>query len=288
VTDHAYWLSGLIPAGPAGSTGSIDAVSRGFSQGEPAPSGLQIGSGTLSGTNIVPSVAYTRALQTWGPTPSSARADEIDITSTGVATATIDTARAGVDCAVKLNVTSDVPITIRLTGCAGTRSFAPPRCPTATGRVRGTTVGLARLGMTRAAVRRAYRHSSDRGHRYEDFFCLTPIRVRVGYGSPALSRSLSRRERHRLSGHVVWISTSNRRYALHGIRQGVTTLTGARARRRLTRALHIGRNFWYLAPNGASTAVLKVRHGRVEEIGIAVKQIMRGRRAQRIFLKSFS
>jgi len=51
---------------------------------------------------------------------------------------------------------------------------------------------------------------------------------------------------------------------------------------------HIGANSWYLAPNGPSTAVLKVRHGIVEEIGIAVKQLTRGRSAELRFLESFS
>ena len=49
-----------------------------------------------------------------------------------------------------------------------------------------------------------------------------------------------------------------------------------RARRRrgvnelkITGPFHIGKNIWYLAPNGASTAVFKVRGGVVDEIGIA-------------------
>jgi hypothetical protein len=46
-------------------------------------------------------------------------------------------------------------------------------------------------------------------------------------------------------------------------------------------------NDWYLAPASAATAVLKVRHGVIEEIGIGVKQLTQGRKAQRTFLTSF-
>jgi hypothetical protein len=56
----------------------------------------------------------------------------------------------------------------------------------------------------------------------------------------------------------------------------------------LTAPFHIGLNFWYLAPNGASTAVLKARHGIVQEIGIADKALTQHRRARSALLKSFS
>lgn len=122
VTDHAYWLSGLTPAGPAGTSGTIDAVSHGLGVADPKPSGLQTGAGTLTGTNVVPSVAYQRNYQTWGPVPSANSRDEIDITSNNVSTATINTARARVDCGVELNVISNVPLKVRLRGCPGSRS----------------------------------------------------------------------------------------------------------------------------------------------------------------------
>jgi C-terminal binding-module, SLH-like, of glucodextranase len=290
VTGHAYWLSGLSPAGPAGSTGTISAFSHGFGTGDPRPSGPQTGSGTLTGTNVLPFVAYARSFQTWGTTPARATADQVDISSTDVASATISVARARVDCSVKLDVTSNVPLKITLAGCPDTpaRTFAPKRgCPRATGRLHGRTLGRVTLGMTRAHARRRYTYSKTRETRFKDFFCLTPIGVRVGYASPALLRTLPRRERRHLAGRVVWASTSNAFYAVAGVRPGASLRTAAR-RLRLTRGFHIGRNDWYLAPNGASTAVLKVRHRVVEEIGIGTRRITHGRRAQRTFLKSFS
>ncbi len=49
----------------------------------------------------------------------------------------------------------------------------------------------------------------------------------------------------------------------------------------------VGRNRWYLFAAGASRGVFKVRHGRIEEIGIATAGLTRTRAADRIFLRSF-
>jgi hypothetical protein len=59
-------------------------------------------------------------------------------------------------------------------------------------------------------------------------------------------------------------------------------------RLKLTGPFHIGLNYWYLAPNGASTAVFKVRGGIIEEIGIGDKALTDGHQAQVAFLTSFS
>ena len=49
----------------------------------------------------------------------------------------------------------------------------------------------------------------------------------------------------------------------------------------------LGLNYWYLAPIKGATAVLKVRHGIVEEVGIADKQLTGSHRANRILMSSF-
>ena len=159
-------------------------------------------------------------------------------------------------------------------------------CPLAAGRLSGDALGMARLGMTRAQARRAYTHSSNRGRRYEDFFCLVPVGVRVGYASPKLLHTLPRHQRAALNGRVVWASTSDIYYAVRGVRPR-TTVTAARKSLRLGKPFHVGLNYWYLAPNGSSTAVLKVRRGTVEEIGIGDRQLTRTRKADRSFLRSF-
>jgi hypothetical protein len=161
------------------------------------------------------------------------------------------------------------------------------RCPGATGKLRGATLGLVQLGMRRTTARHAYTHSSDHGKKFQDFFCLTPIGVRVGYGSPALLKSLRKSRRTQYEGRVVWASTSSAFYAIDGIRAGATVAAAGQALK-LGKVIRIGRNDWYLAANGSTTAVFKTRGGVVEEIGIADKALTVGRKARIAFLKSFS
>jgi hypothetical protein len=160
-------------------------------------------------------------------------------------------------------------------------------CPGATGQLRGETLGLAKLGMTRAKAHRQYAHSSNHGKQFEDFFCLTPIGVRVGYASPKLKKTLRPTARNHVADRVVWIDTANGFYALHGIRAGATVAAAGRVLT-LGAPFHIGLNDWYFAPNGSSTALLKVRDGIVIEIGIADKQITQGHKAQLAFITSFT
>ena len=161
-----------------------------------------------------------------------------------------------------------------------------PGCPRSTGRLSGRTLGLVRLGRTRAAVRRALGRSTNRGRRYMDFFCLTPNGIRVGYPTPVLLRRLPRRLRRAVSGRAILALTANPGYALRGVRPR-TRLSKVARRLHAGRAFHVGLNYWYLVPNGSSTGVLKVRHGVIEEVGIADKRLTRGRAAGRRFLRTF-
>jgi hypothetical protein len=162
-----------------------------------------------------------------------------------------------------------------------------PGCPPPTGSVTGRSLGLLRLGMTRKQAHQAYSHSSNRGKRYQDFFCLTPSGVRVGYASPKLIKSVPRSQRSKLAGRVVWASTSDPYYAVDGIRPRVTLAT-AQARLPHGHLFHVGLNYWYLAKHGAVTAIFKVRHDVVEEIGIASLQVTGSVKAEGTFLTSFS
>jgi hypothetical protein len=161
------------------------------------------------------------------------------------------------------------------------------RCPAASGTLSGSRVGPVSLAETKAQARKAFTHSSNRGTRYEDFFCLTPIGVRVGYASPKALGVLPTRERGKLAGRVIWISTASAHYAIHGIRPGAT-IAAATKKLKLGEVFKVGLNDWYLAPDGTVTAILKVRKGIVDEVGIAEKQLTQGRTDQRIFLTSFS
>ncbi len=160
------------------------------------------------------------------------------------------------------------------------------RCPGATGRLSDTTLGLVKLGMTRSEAHFLYRHHSDRGKQYEDFFCLTPIGVRVGYGSPKLLSILSKPARSKLENRVVWASTSNPFYSVHGVRPGEAIAVAAQ-QLHTEAPLHIGLNEWYLAVEKDSTVVLKVRGKTVEEIGIATNELTGTPHDQNVLMHSF-
>jgi len=122
VADHAYWLSGLRirntanPTPLSTATGTIDVISHGFATGDPTPSATQHGAGTLTGGTF-PAIGYASQFKTWGPVPTSAIADQLDVTATNISALTINVARAHVDCDVRLNVVSDGPLSITLAGC---------------------------------------------------------------------------------------------------------------------------------------------------------------------------
>ncbi|MGI8921225.1 MAG: lipase family alpha/beta hydrolase [Solirubrobacteraceae bacterium] len=164
------------------------------------------------------------------------------------------------------------------------RRFA---CARPSGRLAGRSLGPVTLGMRRDRVRSRFPRSSTRGRRYMDFFCLTPIGIRVGYPSPMLLHSLSRAQRGHVQGRAVLALTANPHYALRGIRPGARLAKVAR-RLRIGKGFHIGLNWWYLTSNGTSRGVLKVSHGRIEEVGIADKRLTSNRRVAMRFLKSFA
>lgn len=163
-------------------------------------------------------------------------------------------------------------------------------CPAAAGTLTGTKLGPVKLGMTGAQARTAFPDSSTsstRGRRYMDFYCLSQSGIRIGFPSPKLLRKLSRGERAKVTGRVILALTANHGYALRGVHVG-TKLSSVARRLDVGKSYVVGLNTWYLPPNGSTTGVLKVRHNQIQEIGIASKQLTRGRRAAMRFLRSFS
>ncbi len=157
-------------------------------------------------------------------------------------------------------------------------------CPRATGHISGQTLGLVRLGMTRLQTRRAYRLNSTWSQPNQDFFCLSPIGVRVEYASSAMLHRLPAGARRALLGRVVLALTANTHYALDGIRHGAT-LRAARRALGTGNLFHIGINWWYFAPHGSWTAVLKLHHGIVAEVGIADGRLTTNRKTQLAFIR---
>jgi len=110
--------------------------------------------------------------------------------------------------------------------------------------------------------------------------------VRVGYGSPKLLKILSKTQRKQFLNRVVWASTSNPHYSIGRVRPGESIAKASAALHTLP-ALHIGLNDWYLAVQKHSTAVLKVRHKVVEEIGIATNKLTKTATDRSVLMHSF-
>lgn len=121
VADHAYWLSGLR-VGAAASTGTIDAFSHGFAWGDPAATPTGYGAGTIVGGTL-PVMAYASQYKSWRAAPRSARADILDLRSTNVSAVTVWPARAALDCRLRLDVATNVALTVTLAGCNRTLRF---------------------------------------------------------------------------------------------------------------------------------------------------------------------
>jgi dienelactone hydrolase len=192
---------------------------------------------------------------------------------------------AGASGAFAVNVVSGrTVIVLRApSGSSGATKFS---CARPSGRLTGRSLGPVRLGLTRAGTRRLFARGSTRGRLDMDFFCPALRGIRVGYASPVLVRPLSRALRRRVAGRVVLVLTANRHYVLRGVRPD-TRLARVRRRLHVGRAFHVGLNYWYLVANGRGDGVLKVRHGVIQEIGIADLRLTRGRAAGRRFFRSF-
>ena len=160
---------------------------------------------------------------------------------------------------------------------------AKPTCPVATGRLSGTRLGPVALGMTRARAAHAFVSGSRRNRRDMDFFCLRPNGIRVAYPSPTQLRTLSRGQRRRFSGRVVLALTANPDYALRGVRPGDALAPQVR-RLHTGKGYRIGLNTWYVFAAGPARGVLKVRHGVIEEIGIATRSLAATRTTARRLL----
>jgi hypothetical protein len=184
---------------------------------------------------------------------------------------------------------SAVRLSIPTVAAGASQSVAPPpvtACPAATGSIHGRSLGPITLGVTRAAARHALRFSATRGRRYMDFFCLSLTGIRVGYPSATLLRGQSRAAQRRLRNHAVLVLSSNRRYALRGVRPGGRLAPAAR-RLHTGRPFHVGRNDWYFVTRGGANGLLKVRHGAIEEVGLVNRSLTTGRARQRRFIRSF-
>lgn len=118
-------------------------------------------------------------------------------------------------------------------------------------------------------------------------FCTGHNVISVGYPSPRLLTSVAPSDRRGLSDRAVLILTSNRHCALRGVRPG-TRLARVIRRLHVGQPFVVGRNHWYLLADGSARGVIKVRHGIIEEVGIANRALTSRRAKARRFLASVS
>jgi len=169
--------------------------------------------------------------------------------------------------------------------CAAGRVVREIRaCTRGSGRIGRGRLGPLALGMTRARVRRLFPSFATRGRRYMDFLCPQRLGIRVGYPSPRLLAALRRGERSRIRGRAVLILTAGPRYSLHGAHPGLA-LRVVRQHLRLGAPYRVGANVWYVV---GGRRVLKVRGGRVQEVGITDPALTRTRSKTLLLLTSFS
>jgi len=160
-------------------------------------------------------------------------------------------------------------------------------CPKPNGRLAGTTLGPLTLGLTRLHARQRLQRFTVTANGFDNFCLYGGSGIRVGYPSAKLLHTLTADQRTHMAKTIVIALTSNPYYQLDGTRPG-TRLAGVQKRLRVPKAIHIGLNYWYITPGHAANGVLKVRHGVIQEIGIANKQLTDGRKAQQHLLNSFN
>ncbi len=119
-----------------------------------------------------------------------------------------------------------------------------------------------------------------------EFYCLTPVGIRVGFPSPRVLSLVSTKQRARIRGTVVIALTANRHFALQGVRPGTRLATVAR-KLKVGKPFHVGKNLWYQTPGRRNRGVLKVVGGEIQEVGIAPARLLSTRAQGQRFFRSF-
>ncbi len=161
------------------------------------------------------------------------------------------------------------------------------RCPKPTGKLSGGSLGPLKLGMSKAKARHKLRRFGVTHNAFDNFCLFAGWGIRAGYPSRKLLSSLSRAQRRRVSP-IILLLTANPHYAYRETRPGAKLTKSLSKQLHLGKVLHVGSNSWYISAGKPADGVLKVRNGIVQEVGVAQRQLLSGRGAQRRFLKSFS
>lgn len=128
VADHAYWLSGLSVRDADAGTGTVEVLSQAFGQGVPQPLPVEPGGGALTG-GFFPAMPFVQRSLMLGEPPTVPTADRLDVKASNVSRIVVDPVRARLTCAADVQIDSDGPVEVVLTGCPARAAGAP--APTA-------------------------------------------------------------------------------------------------------------------------------------------------------------
>jgi pimeloyl-ACP methyl ester carboxylesterase len=118
--DHVYWLFGIT--WKEQTEGSLDVVSGGLGIGDPEASATQTSAGVEGSWTMLP---YVQQSRDWGPATRRPAIDTLTVTARNISRLVVDRQRARLTCGARLQVRTDVPLTITLSGCRRARSFSP-------------------------------------------------------------------------------------------------------------------------------------------------------------------
>jgi hypothetical protein len=160
-------------------------------------------------------------------------------------------------------------------------------CHKATGSLSGKKLGPLALGMTLAQAKHKLPISSKNVSGFTGFCLYAGFGIRVAFPSAKELRSLKPGERSKYKDKIAIALTANPVYKLKGVKPGEKIAAVAK-RLHAEKPFHIGINFWYFAPEGSATGVMKVRNGIIYEVGIATKALSSGSyKSQFKFMNSF-
>jgi len=162
-------------------------------------------------------------------------------------------------------------------------------CAMPTRRVGGKRVDRARLGIRRRAGRGLYPPLSlNRKTAKFDRFCLVGGGfLRLGYPTAGIQKGLPRPELKRIRDRAVIALTSSPAHRLSGVRKGSSTRT-VRKRLRGEQRYRVGAYDFYLAASSQARIVVKVRRGKVIEMGLADLRLTAGKKLVARFLHTLS
>ena len=127
-------------------------------------------------------------------------------------------------------------------------------CPKPSGGISASRIGPLSLGQPQSAARRALTHFNVTSYGFDNF-CL--------YGGWGIRGAYKAKK-------FVLLLTANPYYKLSGASVGLP-ITAVKLK--VGKAIVIGLNDWYVAPGSSSNWVFKVRHGIIQEIGIALESL---------------